>query len=80
MLSKWLSGKEFACQCRRCGFDPSLGWEDSLEKEMATHPSILAWNTIERGAWWLAPGYSPWGHKELDMTECLNKTVMRTVV
>ena len=21
----------------------SLGWEDSLEKEMATHPSILAW-------------------------------------
>ena len=22
---------------------PSLGWEDPLEKEMATHPSILAW-------------------------------------
>ena len=22
---------------------PSLGWEDSLEKEMATHSSILAW-------------------------------------
>ena len=21
----------------------SLHWEDSLEKEMATHPSILAW-------------------------------------
>ena len=21
----------------------SLGWEDRLEKEMATHPSILAW-------------------------------------
>ena len=21
----------------------SLGWEDSLEKEMVTHPSILAW-------------------------------------
>ena len=21
----------------------SLGWEDSLEKELATHPSILAW-------------------------------------
>ena len=21
----------------------SLGWEDTLEKEMATHPSILAW-------------------------------------
>ena len=22
---------------------PSLGWEDPLEKEMATHSSILAW-------------------------------------
>ena len=22
---------------------PSLGWEDPLEKEMATHTSILAW-------------------------------------
>ena len=21
----------------------SLGWEDSMEKEMTTHPSILAW-------------------------------------
>ena len=21
-LSRWLSGKESACQCRRCGFDP----------------------------------------------------------
>ena len=22
---------------------PSLGWEDPLEKEMATHSSVLAW-------------------------------------
>ena len=21
-LPRWLSGKELACQCRRCGFDP----------------------------------------------------------
>jgi len=30
----------------------SLGWEDSLEKEMATHSSILAWEipwTVEPG-------------------------------
>ena len=30
----------------------SLGWEDPLEKEMATHSSILAWRfpwTEERG-------------------------------
>ena len=39
------SGKEHACQCRRHkrhGFN-SLGQEDPLEEEMATHPSILAW-------------------------------------
>ena len=45
----------------------SLGWEDLLEKEMATYSSTLAlkipW-TEEPGA-----GYRPWGHKETDMTE-----------
>ena len=31
----------------------SLGWEDSLEKEIATHSSILAWRIpMDRGAWW----------------------------
>ena len=25
---------------------PSLGQEDPLEKEMATHPSILAWESL----------------------------------
>ena len=31
----------------------SLGWEDPLEEEMATHSSILAGNNpINRGAWW----------------------------
>ena len=30
----------------------SLGLEDSLEKEMATHSSILAWEIpMNRGAW-----------------------------
>ena len=27
----------------------SLGWEDALEKEMATHSSILAWETPGEG-------------------------------
>ena len=39
-LPGWLSSKESTCQCRKCGFTP---WEDALEKEMATHSSILAW-------------------------------------
>ena len=43
-----------------------LGWEDPLEKGMATHSSIFAW-TIH-GQKSLA-GYSPWGSKELDTTE-----------
>ena len=44
----------------------SLGWEDPLVEEMATHFSILAWKF--HGQRSLA-GYSPWGHKELDTTE-----------
>ena len=37
----------------------SLGWEDPLEKGMATHSNILAWR-IPHGKKSLA-GYSPWG-------------------
>ena len=33
----------------------SLGWEDPLEKEIATHSSFLAWRIpMDRGAWWVA--------------------------
>ena len=43
----------------------SLVWEDPLEKEMATHSSILAWIIL----WTEEPGGgSPWGGKESDMT------------
>ena len=47
--------------------DPSLGQEDPLEKEMATHSSILAWEIPWKEE--LGRLYSPWGHKELDTTE-----------
>ena len=44
----------------------SLGWEDPLGKEMATHSSTLAW----RIPWRVEPGrLQSWGHKELDTTE-----------
>ena len=43
-----------------------LGWDDPLEKGMATHSSIFAWEI----PWTKEPeGYSPWGRKESDMTE-----------
>ena len=37
---------------------PSLGWEDPLEEEMATHSSILAWRIPWKRS---LAGYSPWG-------------------
>ena len=49
----------------------SLGWEDPVEKGMATHSSILAWRipwTEEHG------GCGPWGLNELDTTEQLTHT------
>ena len=47
----------------------SLGREDPLEKEVATHSSILSW----RIPWTESlVGYSPWGCKESDTTERLH--------
>ena len=47
----------------------SLVWKDLLEEEMATYSSILAWEIpwLQRLA-----VYSPWGHKESNMTERLS--------
>ena len=43
----------------------TLGQEDLLEKEMATHSSILAW----RSPWTVEPGrLQPMGSQELDTT------------
>ena len=45
----------------------SLDWEDPLEKEMAIHSSILAWEIpCTEGL----VGYSPWGCEQSDITEC----------
>ena len=53
----------------------SLGQEDPLEEEMATHSSILPGQSHgERSL----VGYSPWGCKELDMTEHLSMYLMVT--
>ena len=31
----------------------SLGWEDPLEEDIATHSSVLAWRIpTDSGAWW----------------------------
>ena len=43
------------------------GWGRYPEGEMATHSSIVAWKIL----WTEEPGqgYSPWGHRDSDMTE-----------
>ena len=45
-----------------------LGWEDLLEEGMETHFSNLAWRiSMDRERSLVS--HSPWGGKELDMTE-----------
>ena len=39
----------------------TLGWKDPVEKETATHSSILVWRI-------------PWGHKDWDMTDGLSQS------
>ena len=50
----------------------SLNQEDPLERELATHSSILAWEIPDRGAWWATVH----GVAESDMTEPLSTHVL----
>jgi len=47
------------------------GWEEILEKEMATHCRFLAWEIP-----WSLAGYSPWGCKEWYLTEVTKHAVL----
>ena len=64
----FLSGsvsKESTCPCRRCGFDPWVGkipWRRAWQSTPVFLPGKF------HGQRSLG-NYSPWGHKELDMTE-----------
>ena len=73
-------GSEVKVSASNAG-DPGsiLGWEDPLEKELATHSSILAWEI----PWTDEPGrggggrHHPRGHKESDTTERLHFTYQK---
>ena len=50
----------------------SLGQEDPLEKEMATHSSTHFQYPGKSHGWRSLVGYSPWSHKESDITKRLH--------
>ena len=71
-LSRWLSGKESACDV---GSTPGSG--KSPGGGMATHSSILAWEI----PWTEEPGgCSPWGHRESDTAEWLSIVSLKVSV
>ena len=67
-LSWWLSGKESTCQFRRRGFSPwvrKILWRRRWQPTPGSLPGKPHGQRSQ-------VGYSPWGHKELDMNEQLN--------
>ena len=66
-LPWWLSGKESHLQCRRPRFNP---WVKKIPWRKKWQPTPVLLSGKFHGQRSLA-GYSPWDHKELDMTERL---------
>ena len=54
----------------------SLGWEEPLEEEMATHSSILPGKSCGQRS---LACCSPWDHKESDATQWLNNRKLRAL-
>ena len=67
-LPMWLSGEESTCQFRRCEFDPWVGKVPWRRKWQPTRVFLPGDFHGQRSL----TGYSPWHHKESDMTEWLN--------
>ena len=66
-LPRWLSGKASICQCRRHKrhrFDPWVGKIPWRKKRQST-PVFLPGKAHGQRS---LVGYSPWGHKESDVT------------
>ena len=64
-MTQWIKNLPAMQETQESQFQ-SLGQEDPLEKGMVTHSGILPGKSHGRRS---LVGYSPWGHKEWDMTE-----------
>ena len=68
-------GEEPACQCRRCKrhrFDPWVG-KIPWRRKALPNPVFLPGDSLGQRS---LAGYSPYGHKDLDMTEATKHTCM----
>ena len=77
-LPRWLSGKESACQSRRCrrhSLDPWVGKTPWRRKWQPTTVFLLGKSHGQRGM----VGYSPWGHKESDTTEHAHTSLLHVM-
>ena len=73
--SRWHSGKESTCKCRKCGFNPcsrNTPWRNKWQPT----PVFLSVNPHGQRN---PAGYSPWSRKELDTTEWLTHTHTHTI-
>ena len=68
-LPWWLSDKESSSQSSRHGFDPRI-WKITWRKKWQPTPVFLPVSHGQRSL----IDYSPWGCKDLDMTEQLNNS------
>ena len=63
-LPRWLSGKESACQCRRCGFNP---WAGKIPWKRKWQPTPVFLPGKSYGQRSLA-GYSPRGYSQTQLS------------
>ena len=64
IIPRWCSGKESACLCGGHKFDH---WVGKIPWRRNWQPTLVFLLRDTHGQCWLM-GYSPWGHKESDMT------------
>ena len=69
-LPRGLSGKESACQCRRCWFDSWIS-KISLSRKWQPASEFLPGKFHRQRS---LAGYSPWGRKESDTIEHIHHT------